>query len=236
MINDELSRTCYPVHIMLFKSTKVKASIQKFASIFTVLILSATASAQKKTITQIKSEIEKSGNSPLYVKDVLKKKFKMDTVAILSTTSFNSIFDSLAYHGKTGKVYGPYAKGKILMQVLAKAPATFNRVGQIFLDTSIFTKRFADSLADDIIGKVQKGENSFEELAQTYSMGGEGLTKGDLGWIARGALLPPIERELAKRKKGEIFKVWSTNGLHIIRKSENPKQDHGYALMMRVFL
>lgn len=210
--------------------------MQKITMLFLMLVCSLVISAQKKTIAQIKSDIEKSTNSPLYVKDVLKKKFKMDTVAILSTTSFNNLYDSLAYHGKPGKVYGPYAKGKVLMQILAKAPASFNRIGQIFLDTSIFSRRFADSLATDILIKIKDGRTSFEEMAQTYSMGGEGLTKGDLGWIAVGALLPPVEKELAKRRKGEIFKVWTRSGLHIIRKSENAKQDHGYALIMRVFL
>ena len=197
---------------------------------------SMCVSAQKKTVSQMKVEIEKAGNSPLYVKDVLKKKFKIDTVAILRTSGFNSLFDSLGYHGKVGKVYGPYAKGKVLVQVLAKAPGSFNRVSQIFLDTSVFSRRFADSLANNIMQKVAAHESTFEDMAQTYSMGGEGLTKGDLGWIAVGALLPPLEKELAKRKKGEIFKVWTASGLHIIRKSENTRQDHGFALLMRVFL
>jgi hypothetical protein len=210
--------------------------MQKFFIGFITFIISFPGISQKKTTSQIKLEIEKSGNSPLYVKDVLKKKFKIDTVTIVSTTVFNGLIDSLAYHGKPGKVYGPYAKGKVLMQVLAKAPGSFNRVGQIFLDTSVFSKRFADSLANNIISKVSKNEVSFEEMAQIYSMGGEGSTKGDLGWIAVGALLPPIEKELGRRKKGEVFKVWSRTGLHIIRKSENPKKDHGYALVMRIFL
>lgn len=200
------------------------------------LVVAQTVFSQKKTIAQIKSEIEKSGNSPLYVKSVLKKKFTIDTVAVVRTKSFLGLADSLAYHGKVGKVYGPYDKGKILVQILAKAPGSFNRVGQIFLDTTIFLKGFADSLADNIIVRIKNGSTTFEDMAQTYSMGGEGLTKGDLGWIAVGALLPQIEKELARHKKGEIFKVWTTTGLHIIRKSENPKQDHGFALMMRVFL
>ncbi|HKH59201.1 MAG TPA: peptidylprolyl isomerase [Flavitalea sp.] len=200
------------------------------------IICCLSALAQKKTVSQIKLEIEKSGNSPLYVKDVLKKKFKIDTVAIIRTSGFNSLFDSLGYHGKVGKVYGPYAKGKVLVQVLAKAPGSFNRVSQIFLDTSVFSRRFADSLANNIIQKVETHESTFEDMAQTYSMGGEGLTKGDLGWIAVGALLPPLEKELAKRKKGEVFKVWTASGVHIMRKSENTKQDHGFALLMRIFL
>jgi hypothetical protein len=210
--------------------------MHKITIILITLLFPFTASSQKKTVSQIKSELEKSANSPLYVKDVLKKRFKLDTVTIVSTTSFRNLFDSLAYKGKVGKVYGPYARGKVLMQVLAKSPGYFNRVGQIFLDTSLFSKRFADSLANDIITKIGNGKSSFEEMAQTYSMGGEAATKGDLGWIAVGALVPPIEKEIAKRKKGEIFKVWSANGLHIIRKTENSKQDHGYALIMRIFL
>lgn len=199
------------------------------------ILLSLCSFAQQKSISQIKMDIEKSTNSPLYVKDVLKKKFKIDTVAILRTREFNGIFDSLGYHGKVGKVYGPYAKGKILLQVLAKAPGTFNRVSQIFLDTSIFSRKFADSLATNIIGKIQAGQSTFEDMAQTYSMGGEAITKGDLGWIAVGALLPAMEKELGRRKKGEVFKVWTANGLHILRKSD-AKQDHGFALIMRVFL
>jgi parvulin-like peptidyl-prolyl isomerase len=71
-------------------------------------------------------------------------------------------------------------------------------------------------------------------MARTYSMGGEG--GGDLGWIARGAMMPQIEHEVNAHKKGEVFKVWSANGVHIIRKTDNPRQDTGFALLMRVWL
>ena len=192
--------------------------------------------AQKKTVAQIKAELEKATNAPLYVKDVLKKRFVIDTIVIRSTRQFVGLPDSLAYHGKPGKVYGPYNNGKTLVQILAKAPAMFNHPAQIFLDTSIFSKRFADSLSDNIILRIKQGTATFEDMAQTYSMGGEGVTRGDLGWIAQGSLLPQIEKELARRKKGDIFKIWTANGVHIIRKVDNAKEDHGYALMMRVFL
>lgn len=195
-----------------------------------------TAFAQKKTVAQIKVELEKATNAPLYVKDVLKKKFVIDTIVIRSTRQFVGLPDSLAYHGKPGKVYGPYNNGKTLVQILAKAPATFNHPAQIFLDTSVFSKRFADSLSDNIILRIRQRTATFEDMAQTYSMGGEGATKGDLGWIAVGSLLPQIEKELARRKKGDIFKIWTANGVHIIRKIDNAKEDHGYALIMRVFL
>ncbi len=84
--------------------------------------------------------------------------------------------------------------------------------------------------------RIKEGKASFADMARTYSMGGEGATSGDLGWIAIGCMLPQIEKELDKRKKGDIFKIWTANGVHIIRKLDDAKQDNGFALMMRVFL
>ncbi|MFT3824533.1 MAG: peptidylprolyl isomerase [Chitinophagaceae bacterium] len=194
------------------------------------------AKCQKKTITQIKTDIENSGNSPLYVKDVLKKKFVLDTVPVARTNHFRGLSDSLAFHGKVGKVYGPFNNGKILIQVLAKLPNKFNHVGQIFLDTAVFSRKIADSMANSIIAKIKDGSSTFERMAKVYSMGGEAATEGELGWIATGAIVPAIEAELDRHKKGEIFKVWTNAGVHIIRKTDDPKQMDGFALMMRIFL
>lgn len=190
------------------------------------------------TIPQIKAELEKSPNPLLYTKQVLKRRFKIDTVVVTRTRVFNSVADSLAYNGKEKKVYGPYGpKGsQFLVQLLTKAPNQFFHISQIFIDTSVFSRRVADSLGNMIIQKIKSGTASFEQMAATYSMGGEGKTKGDLGWIARGVLLPQMEHEVITHKKGEVFKMWSANGLHIIRKTDDPKQDTGFALMMQVFL
>lgn len=199
--------------------------------------LSITASyAQKKSIATIKAEMEKSTNSPLYVKDVLKKKFVLDTVSVVRIGHFSGLPDSIAYTGKIGKVYGPYDNGKILVQVLAKIPNTFNKVSQIFIDTSVYTYRKADSLAIDIMVKIKDKRATFEELAQLWSMGGESYTFGDLGWIASGALLPEMEKGLRNHKPGEVFKIWSKTGVHILKKTAPSKQATGFALMMRVFL
>jgi hypothetical protein len=193
---------------------------------------------QPKTMSEIKSEMEKSPNSPLYVKDILKKKFKLDTVIVTRTRQFTSLGDSLAYTGVLKKVYGPFnMQGqKFLVQILARLPNTFYRISQIFIDTTVFRYRIADSLGKSILAKLQNHQDSFEHLAQTYSMGGEAVTKGDLGWVARGSIIPAIDKQLAKAKKGDEFMVWSSNGLHIIKLTDGPKQDNGVALMMRVFL
>jgi hypothetical protein len=193
---------------------------------------------QAKTIAEIKTDIEKSTNSPLYVKDVLKKKFKLDTVMVTRTTHFNNLADSLAYRGELKKVYGPFNMGgkKFLVQILARLPNTFYRISQIFIDTSVFRYRTADSLGKSIVSRLNNGEDSFENLSQTYSMGGESATKGDLGWVAKGSILPAMDRQLSKSRKGDVFMVWSGSGVHIIKLTDGPKQDNGVALMMQIFL
>lgn len=186
----------------------------------------------------MKSEIEKSPNSPLYVKDILKKKFKLDTIVVTRTSNFNSLADSLAYKGILKKVYGPFnVQGqKFLVQILARLPNNFYRISQIFIDTTVFRYRMADSIGRLIVSRVKNKQETFQRLAETYTMGGESKTKGDLGWVARGSMMPAIEKQLAKAKKGDVFSVWTENGLHIIKLDDGPKQDNGVALMMRVFL
>jgi hypothetical protein len=212
--------------------------MRKWIFLLLLIINSLHSYSQQKSITAIKTELENSPNSPLYVKDVLKKKFKLDTVVVTRTTQFSSLADSLAYRGVLKKVYGPYTqKGqKFLVQILARLPNTFYRISQIFIDTSIFRYRTADSIGNSILTKLKNNQDSFEHLSQTYSMGGEAVTKGDLGWVARGSIIPAIDKQLAKSKKGDVFMIWSANGLHIIRLTDGPKQDNGVALIMRVFL
>jgi hypothetical protein len=198
-----------------------------------------TAIEVPKTIPQIKEGIEKSYNPILYTRDILKKKYKIDTVVVMNTLNFQGIADSLAYHGKPGKVYGPFLtkkRDKYLVEVLAQEPSTFNRISQVFIDTTVFAFRIADSLSKTILNRLQNGQATFEDMAKTYSMGGEGATNGDLGWIARGHILPEIEQQILLHKKGDVFIVWSRTGVHIIKKTDNMKQDIGYALLLRIFL
>lgn len=145
--------------------------------------------------------------------------------------------DSLAYKGKVGKVYGPYKKGNYLIKILAKVPNTFYHVSHILIDTAIFKRAFADSLADNLIQRIESDSTSFASMARTYSAdNGSSSEGGDLGWFIRGAMLPQLDKAIASHKKGDIFKVWTPAGLHVVTITDNPKKDNGFALMLRVFL
>ena len=103
---------------------------------------------------------------------------------------------------------------KFLVQILARLPNTFYRISQIFIDTSVFRYRMADSLGRSILTKLQNHQDSFEHLAQTYSMGGESVTKGDLGWVARGSIIPAIDKQLDKGQERRcihgLVKQWAS--------------------------
>jgi hypothetical protein len=190
------------------------------------------------TVRQMKEELEKSPNPILYAKQVLKKHFRIDTITVTQTRHFGGLADSLAYNGKEKKVYGPYGPkdGRYLVQVLGKAPNEFYHISQIFIDTSFFSYRIADSLGNVIVKKLKEGSASFEDLAKTYALGRDAAAGGDMGWIARGSMFPVVEHEVVTHKKGEVFKLWTRAGLNIMRKDDDPRQDTGFALMLQVFL
>jgi PPIC-type PPIASE domain len=194
-------------------------------------------SAKSQSIAQIKKILDTTSNPIGYVKYVLKKKYYIDTVTVVSTAQFLGRADSLAYHGKTGKVYGPFKKENILVKILVKAPNTFYHIKHILLDTAVFDKSFAESMADTIITKIKAGTSTFAAQASIYSGDYESAAKGgDLGWFIKGVMLPQLDKEMVKHKKGDLFKVWSTSGLHIVNIADNPKEDTGYALLLRVLL
>ncbi|MBY0537405.1 MAG: peptidyl-prolyl cis-trans isomerase [Chitinophagaceae bacterium] len=204
--------------------------------LFVGIFVFSLAQAQTKKISDIKKELEASVNPPLYVKSVLKKRFVLDTVPIIRIGHFNGLPDSLAYHGQIRKVYGPYDNGKILVQVLAKLPNQFTRISQIFLDTTVLSYASVDSIGKLLFTELKAGKITFEEAATKWSMGGENATKGDLGWVAQGALIPKIEQAIKGRRVGDVVALWTKAGFHIIKITGAPKQDHGYALLMRIFL
>jgi len=193
--------------------------------------------AKSQTVAQIKKILDTTQNPIGFVKYVLKKKYFIDTVTVVSTQQFMGKSDSLAYHGKVGKTYGPFKKENILVKILVKAPNTFYHIKHILIDTSVFDKGFAESLAENIMWKIKNETSSFAEQARVYSADYEsGAKGGDLGWFIQGVMLSQLDKEMVKHKKGDLFTVWSPSGLHIVTIADNPKEDTGYALLLRVIL
>ncbi len=202
-----------------------------------IILSSFLSTTFSQNVAAIKKELETTQDPFGYVKYVLKKKFTIDTITVMTTSNFLGIADSIAYHGKLNKVYGPFKKEKSLLKVLAKIPNTFYHIGHIVIDTSLYSKSYAENLSTKIINKIQAGETSFEKMASTYSADNFSAPKGgDLGWFIRGIMLPKLDEAMLTRKKGEIFTVWTEVGLHIVKILDEPKKDNGFALLLRVKL
>jgi parvulin-like peptidyl-prolyl isomerase len=212
----------------------------RFLFCFICFGLFVTTVSKAQTIAQIKTELAASKDPLGYVKFKIKKQYKVDTVNIVSTNSFVNFGDSLAYFGEVGNVYGPFKgknRQKYLLEILGKASNTFYHVAHILLDTSTFQKKFVNALADSIIYKIKSGQSTFEEMAITYSSDNTSGSKGgELGWFSRGVMLPQLDAAIQMHKKGDVFKVWTSMGLHVVTLKDNPKKDTGYALMLRVLL
>ena len=204
---------------------------------FLLLFTGFLFSAKSQSVAEIKKILDTTQNPIGFVKYILKKKYFIDTITVVSTAQFRGKADSLAYHGKVGKTYGPFKKDNILVKILMKAPNTFYHINHILIDTAVFDKGFAESLADSIVAKIKNKTSTFAAQASIYSADYESAAKGgDLGWFIKGVMLPQLDKEMVKHKKGDLFKVWSAEGLHIVSIADNPKEDTGYALLLRVIL
>ncbi len=80
------------------------------------------------------------------------------------------------------------------------------------------TKEAASKVADSVLMVVKKNPASFESLAGTLSDDDFAKKKmGDLGWFADGAMVPEFNTAVLKGKVGDIVKVESSFGFHIIK-------------------
>jgi peptidyl-prolyl cis-trans isomerase D len=74
----------------------------------------------------------------------------------------------------------------------------------------------ARSLADSLLGLVKKGV-SFEKLAASFSDDkGSAQLGGDLGWFTEGKMIMQFNNACFSARKGDILKVETTYGMHVI--------------------
>ena len=70
--------------------------------------------------------------------------------------------------------------------------------------------------ADNILARLEKGE-SFEDLAKRFSKCPSKSKGGSLGWFKKGEMVPEFEKACFEGKKGDIVKVKTEFGYHVIK-------------------
>jgi peptidyl-prolyl cis-trans isomerase D len=80
------------------------------------------------------------------------------------------------------------------------------------------TKEDANKLADSLLNVVKGNDTRFKALAIQYSDDASAKDKqGDLGWFADGSMVYPFNEAVVKGKVGDLLKVESPFGFHVIR-------------------
>jgi peptidyl-prolyl cis-trans isomerase D len=80
------------------------------------------------------------------------------------------------------------------------------------------TKDEADRLADSLMNVLNADKTKLQALAYQFSNdGGAKENHGDLGWFADGSMIYPFNEAVIKGKVGDIVKVPTPFGFHIIK-------------------
>jgi parvulin-like peptidyl-prolyl isomerase len=76
------------------------------------------------------------------------------------------------------------------------------------------------ALASELYFRIQEGEQSFAELAKTYSEGQEAATGGIVGPVALGTVHPQLTKLLETLPEGELHPPLPMGGWHVIVRVE----------------
>ncbi len=130
----------------------------------------------------------------------------------LSTTLQDFVADA-----QEGDVYGPYFENETfkLSRLVDIAQIPDSVKARHILIRGNAPER-DEALADSLLNLINKGAD-FAKLAREYSQDpGSGINGGDLGWFTEGKMVQPFNDACFNGAKGDVVKVATQFGFHII--------------------
>lgn len=142
--------------------------------------------------------------------------------------NFSPILDSMLFNAPVGQVFQPMEDNgmyRIFKVVDRQSKPDSLKASHILISyagtpikTATRTREAAGKLADSILNVVQKNPAVFESIAGTMSDDETAKAKGgDLGWFADGAMVPEFNDAVVKGAIGDIKKVETQFGYHILK-------------------
>jgi peptidyl-prolyl cis-trans isomerase D len=142
--------------------------------------------------------------------------------------SFAPNIDSMLFNAPVGQVLQPLQDNnmyRIFKVVDRQSKPDSLRASHILISyagtpvqTATRTREAAGKLADSILNVIQKNPAAFVGFAATLSDDETAKAKsGDLGWFADGAMVPEFNEAVLKGNVGDIKKVETQFGYHIIK-------------------
>ncbi len=130
--------------------------------------------------------------------------------------------DSLMFSADSAFVFGPYVVGNIyklakLIDTKMKPDSVKAKHILIQPTNEKMTREQFDALVDSIYNLVENGED-FDALAAQYSSDKKSaMIGGSVGWFKEGMMVPAFEKFCFDGKTGDLGKVNSQYGVHIIK-------------------
>jgi len=138
----------------------------------------------------------------------------------------NKAVDSLLFVAPIGLVYGPYVESnnyRLLKLIGTLASPDSVKASHILISNQKQTLERANVIADSLMALI-KGGTDFAILAQTNSEDPGSATKGgDLNWFTEGTMVKEFNDACFNGKVGDIVKVETQFGVHIIKITEQTK-------------
>ncbi|MFI3321857.1 MAG: SurA N-terminal domain-containing protein [Rikenellaceae bacterium] len=132
----------------------------------------------------------------------------------LKAEELSSELAAYAFTAKEGEIYGPVLKGDIY---------SMSRVVEVkSLPDSLGAKHILiyagqEALADSLVTVLKKDKSQFASLASQFSIDqNANLSGGDLGIFHINMMIPDFSNAIAASKKGDIIKVDTQFGTHIV--------------------
>lgn len=135
----------------------------------------------------------------------------------LKAEQLSSTLQEFVKDANVNDVYGPYKENdtyKLSRLIsIAQIPDSV-KARHILINGN--TPERDEAIADSLMNVIQRGGN-FAELARQYSKDpGSGINGGDLGWFTEGRMVKPFNDACFNGKKGDVVKVKTQFGVHII--------------------
>lgn len=133
----------------------------------------------------------------------------------------NPVLDSLLFSAPKGTVAGPiiengyYVVAKKLIERVQPDSCKARHILIQPTENTDAAKKVAVDLRDSIYIALQKGGN-FAELALKFSKDGSAKDTGNLGWFGKGQMVAEFNDSCFMNKKGQLKKVNSQFGYHVI--------------------
>lgn len=136
----------------------------------------------------------------------------------LGKTQVAEPLTDFAFSNELGDIYGPYKEGdtyKVAKLVAREMRPDSVQASHILIQEA--TPERTEELADSLFNVLSKNKRKMADLAKTYSKDqGSAMNGGDLGWFADGLMVKPFNDASFDGKVGEVQKVTSQYGIHLL--------------------